>query len=48
MNEEKEGKERKGGEGWREERNDGGKNKMVCTRASDIRKAKQIRWKENN
>lgn len=48
MNEEKEGKERKGREGWREERNDGGKNKMFRTRASGIRKAKQIRLKEND
>lgn len=48
MNEEKEGKERKGREVWREERNGGGKKKMGCTRASGIRKAKQNRSKKNN
>lgn len=41
-------KERKGGEWWREERNDIGIKKMVCTRASGIMKAKENRLKENN
>lgn len=51
MNEEEEGKDRKGKggrEGGREERNGGGKKKMGCTRASGIRKAKQNRSKNNN